>query len=71
MGEEERRRRAILAIFVALVALDDTVDVPLGLALLPDQLDAVDAAFDLVDVTEVVDLSGPPGNPAGGIGADR
>ena len=70
VGEEETGGRAVLAGFVALVAFDDAVGLPLGLAFLPDQLDAVHTAFDFVDVAEVVDLPRPPRNAAGGIGAD-
>ncbi|MCY1426146.1 hypothetical protein D9M71_419580 [compost metagenome] len=70
IGLVDRYRSAIEAVLEALVALDALLRRPLGLTLLPDQLDAIDAAFDVVDVAQVVDHPGPHRNAAGGIGTD-
>ena len=53
-----------------LVALDAALDLVLGLALVPDQLDAVDAAVAGVDQVHVVDEAAEEAGAAGGIGAD-
>src|SRR5580704_2561999 len=45
--QEDRYRRAILAGLDALIAFDALLDFPVGLAFVPDQLDAVDAALNL------------------------
>jgi len=65
----DRDRRAIQAILEALIALDALLRRPLGFALLPHQLYAIDAAFDLVDITQIVDHPGPHLHTAGGVGA--
>ena len=70
MGKEEPGGRTVQAAFVAFVAFDDAVGLPLGLAFLPDQLHAVHPAFDFVDIAKVINFPGPPRNTAGGIGAN-
>src|SRR6185503_5635928 len=54
----------------ALVALDAAVVAVLGLALLPGELDAVDAAVALVEHGEVVDHAAAEPRAAGRIGPD-
>ena len=53
-----------------LVAFDAALDLVLGLALVPDQLDAVDAAVTRVDQVHVVDEPAEEAGAAGGVGTD-
>ena len=53
-----------------LVALDAALDLVLGLALVPGQLDAVDAAVAGVDQVHVVDEPAEEAGAAGGVGPD-
>jgi hypothetical protein len=55
---------------LALVAFDAALDLVLGLALIPDELDAVDAAVTGIDQVHVVDEPAEIASAAGGIGSD-
>src|SRR5205814_10599691 len=59
VGQVDRHRRSLLAVLEALIALDALLDLPFGLALVPEQLHAVDAALRLVDVAQRIDEAGP------------
>jgi len=68
--KEKGERRAVLAGLHALIDLDGTVRAPLGLEFLVIELHTLDAAFNLVDVAEIIPLPGPPEFARRGIGAD-
>ena len=53
-----------------LVAFDAALDLVLGLALVPGQFDAVDAAVADVDEVQVVDEAAEEAGAAGGVGPD-
>src|SRR3984885_7715891 len=70
VGEEKSDRSTVLSILDAFVDLDGAIGTPLGLELLDLELHAVDAAFDFVDVAEIVDLARPPKCSGGRVGAN-
>src|SRR5205085_687205 len=69
-GVVDRDLLAVLAFTEAFVALDAALGGPLGLALLVDQLDAIDAPLGLVQVGEVIDEPAPDRDAAGRIGTN-
>jgi hypothetical protein len=71
-GGERMDQRGAGGTFVlrALVALDAAVVAVFGLALLPGELDAVDAAVARVEQLEIIDHAGRDARAAGGVGAD-
>lgn len=62
-------RIAFIAVLVALVAFDAALDRVGRLAFLDQDLDAIDAAFDLIDVGEIIDVAGTERNERWGIRA--
>ena len=70
VGQIDRNGRPILAGAEALIALDAFFDLPFGLAFLPEQLHAIDATLDLVDVAEGIDNAVPNRDAARCVSAD-